>query len=108
MRFQYGRGRRKSRIERYQGTGSGTWLKAPGEPSSQHSSSRQSRFVVIVKVPDKQTENVVTALIKAVRKLPVSLRRSLTLDRGTEFANHAQFTVAIDVQVYFCDPSSPW
>src|SRR6266850_970619 len=69
---------------------------------------RPSRFVVIVKVPDKQTENVVTALIKAVRKLPVSLRRSLTWDRGTELANHAQFTVATDVQVYFCDPSSPW
>jgi IS30 family transposase len=69
---------------------------------------RQSRFVIIVKVPDKQTGNVVTALIKAVRKLPVSLRRSLTWDRGTELANHAQFTVATDVQVYFCDPSSPW
>jgi IS30 family transposase len=68
---------------------------------------RQSRFVVIVKVPDK-TDNVVTALIKAVRKLPVSLRRSLTWDRGPELANHAQFTVATDVQVYFCDPSSPW
>jgi IS30 family transposase len=69
---------------------------------------RRSRFVIIVKIPDKQTENVVAALIKAVRKLPVALRRSLTWDRGTELANHAQFTVATDVQVYFCDPSSPW
>ena len=69
---------------------------------------RQSRFVIIVKVADKRTENVVTALIKAVRKLPVALRRSLTWDRGTELANHAQFTVATDVQVYFCDPSCPW
>jgi IS30 family transposase len=69
---------------------------------------RQSRFVIIVKIADKQTENVVAALIKAVRKLPVSLRRSLTWDRGLELANHAQFTVATDVQVYFCDPSSPW
>jgi len=69
---------------------------------------RQSRFVIIVKVADKRTENVVAALIKAVRKLPVSLRRSLTWDRGMELANHAQFTVATDVQVYFCDPSSPW
>jgi IS30 family transposase len=69
---------------------------------------RQSRFVIIVKVADKRTENVVAALIKAVRKLPVFLRRSLTWDRGTELANHAQFTVATDVQVYFCDPSSPW
>lgn len=69
---------------------------------------RQSRFVIIVKVADKRTENVVAALIKAVRKLPVALRRSLTWDRGAELANHAQFTVATDVKVYFCDPSSPW
>jgi IS30 family transposase len=69
---------------------------------------RRSRFVIIVKVADKRTENVVAALIKAVRKLPVALRRSLTWDRGMELASHAQFTVATDVQVYFCDPSSPW
>jgi IS30 family transposase len=69
---------------------------------------RKSRFVIIVKVADKKTESVVAALIKAVRKLPVALRRLLTWDRGTELANHVQFTVATDVQVYFCDPSSPW
>ena len=69
---------------------------------------RQSRFVIIVTVADKRTETVVAALIKAVRKLPAALRRSLTWDRGMELANHAQFTVATDVQVYFCDPSSPW
>jgi IS30 family transposase len=69
---------------------------------------RQSRFVIIVKVADKRTESVVAALIKAVRKLPAALRRSLTWDRGAELANHAQFSVATDVQVYFCDPSSPW
>jgi IS30 family transposase len=69
---------------------------------------RQSRFVIIVKVADKRTQSVVTALIKAVRKLPLALRRSLTWDRGSELASHAQFTVATDVQVYFCDPSSPW
>jgi IS30 family transposase len=69
---------------------------------------RQSRFVILVKVADKRTETVVPALIKAVRKLPVALRRSLTWDRGVELADHAQFTVATDVKVYFCDPSSPW
>jgi IS30 family transposase len=69
---------------------------------------RKSRFVIIVKVADKKTESVVAALIKAVRKLPIALRRSLTWDRGNELANHVQFTVATDVQVYFCDPSSPW
>jgi IS30 family transposase len=69
---------------------------------------RQSRFVIIVKVADKRSDIVVAALIKAVRKLPIALRRSLTWDQGAELANHAQFTVATDVQVYFCDPSSPW
>jgi IS30 family transposase len=69
---------------------------------------RQSRFVVLVKLPEKGTEAVVDALIKAVRKLPTALRKSLTWDRGVELANHAAFTVATDVQVYFCDPSSPW
>jgi len=69
---------------------------------------RQSRFVIIVKVNDKRTEVVVAALIKAVRKLPAALRRSLTWDRGVELANHSQFTVATDVKVYFCDPGSPW
>jgi IS30 family transposase len=69
---------------------------------------RQSRFVILVKIPDKRSTAVVAALIKAVRKLPVALRRSLTWDRGVELSQHVQFTVATDVQVYFCDPSSPW
>jgi len=50
----------------------------------------------------------VTALTKQVRKLPAELRRSLTWDRGMELAEHKRFTVATDVQVYFCDPQSPW
>ena len=49
-----------------------------------------------------------TALTKQVRKLPAELRRSLTWDRGMELAEHKRFTVATDVQVYFCDPRSPW
>jgi IS30 family transposase len=69
---------------------------------------RQSRFVVLVKLSEKRTEVVVEALIKAVRKLPTALRKSLTWDRGAELASHAAFTVATDIQVYFCDPSSPW
>jgi IS30 family transposase len=69
---------------------------------------RQSRFVVLVKLSEKSTEAVVAALIKAVRKLPTALRKSLTWDRGAELASHATFTVATDVKVYFCDPSSPW
>ena len=69
---------------------------------------RRSRFVILVKPSEKKTEAVVDALIKAVRKLPTALRKSLTWDRGMELANHAQFTVATDVHVYFCDPYSPW
>lgn len=69
---------------------------------------RRSRFVILVKLSEKRTEVVVNALIKAVRRLPTALRKSLTWDRGMELANHVQFTVATEVQVYFCDPYSPW
>jgi IS30 family transposase len=69
---------------------------------------RRSRFVILVKIPEKRTEAVVDALSKAVRKLPTALRKSLTWDRGSELTDHATFTVATDVKVYFCDPSSPW
>lgn len=69
---------------------------------------RQSRFTMLVKVKGKDTESVVAAMIKQVRKLPVELRRSLRWDRGTEMAQHKAFSVATDVKVYFCDPQSPW
>ena len=69
---------------------------------------RPSRFAMLIKVPSKETEAVVAALSQHVRKLPVTLRRSLTWDRGLEMAKHKEFTVATDVQVYFCDPQSPW
>ena len=69
---------------------------------------RHSRFTVLVKVDGKDTANVVSALTKQVKKLPAALRRSLTWDRGMELARHKSFTVATDVQVYFCDPQSPW
>jgi len=69
---------------------------------------RSSRFVMLVKVAGKDTESVVLALTKQVRKLPTELRRSLTWDRGGEMASHKKFTVATNVNVYFCDPSSPW
>ena len=69
---------------------------------------RQSRFTMLVKVSGKDTASVVTALSKQVRTLPAEWRRSLTWDRGMELAHHKRFTVATDVQVYFCDPQSPW
>jgi IS30 family transposase len=69
---------------------------------------RHSRFTALVKVPSKDTAAVVAALSRHVRKLPASLRRSLTWDRGLEMAKHKSFTVATNVKVYFCDPQSPW
>jgi IS30 family transposase len=69
---------------------------------------RHSRFAMLIKVPGKDTEVVVAALSRHVRKLPATLRRSLTWDRRLEMAMHKDFTVATDVKVYFCDPQSPW
>jgi IS30 family transposase len=69
---------------------------------------RCSRFTMLVKVNGKDTASVVAALTRQVRKLPAQLRRSLTWDRGMELAEHKRFTVATDVEVYFCDPQSPW
>jgi IS30 family transposase len=81
-----------------------------GTPSSQIATlvERKSRFVMLVKTPSKSTEQVVAALSKHVRKLPSQLRRSLTWDRGFELKAHKQFTLATQMQVYFCDPHSPW
>jgi len=69
---------------------------------------RQSRFTSLIKVPNKETATVVAALTRQIRKLPAALRRSLTWDRGHEMAQHRAFTVATNVNVYFCDPHSPW
>ncbi len=69
---------------------------------------RQTRYVMLVKVAGKDTETVINALIKNARKLPDELYRSLTWDRGKEMADHKRFTLATDIQVYFCDPQNPW
>jgi IS30 family transposase len=69
---------------------------------------RHSRFTALIKVPSRDSDTVVAALTRHVRKPPASLRRSLTWDRGKEMAKHQTFTVATDVKVYFCDPQSPW
>ena len=69
---------------------------------------RQSRYVILAKVPNKETASVVAALIRQARKLPRELYQSLTWDRGKELADHQRFTLATDVEVYFCDPQSPW
>jgi IS30 family transposase len=69
---------------------------------------RRSRFVLLIRVPTADSATVVAALARRVQQLPRALRQSLTWDRGKEMAQHAQFTIATEVQVYFCDPYSPW
>ncbi len=69
---------------------------------------RHTRYVMLVKVANKETQTVVFALIRQAKKLPTELFKSLTWDRGKELAAHKQFTLATDIDVYFCDPRSPW
>lgn len=69
---------------------------------------RHSRFVLLVRLLGKDTATVVEALSQAVQALPEGLMASLTWDRGSELAAHKDFTLATQVQVYFCDPQSPW
>jgi IS30 family transposase/DNA-binding transcriptional LysR family regulator len=69
---------------------------------------RQSRYVMLVKVANKDTKSVVSALIKQSQRLPRELYRSLTWDRGKELADHPRLTLATHVEVYFCDPQYPW
>ena len=69
---------------------------------------RQTRFVMLAKVGNKDSHSVIQALIKQSRKLPKELYRSLTWDRGCEIAGHKAFTLATDIDVFLCDPHSPW
>jgi IS30 family transposase len=69
---------------------------------------RHTRYVMLAKVANKDTQTVVSALIKQVKTLPNELYKSLTWDRGKELADHRRFTLATNIDVYFCDPQSPW
>jgi IS30 family transposase len=69
---------------------------------------RHSRYVMLAKVSSNKTVAVIDALIKQSKKLPEKLYKTLTWDRGCEMSNHKRFTLATDIQVYFCDPKSPW
>ena len=69
---------------------------------------RQTRYVMLVRVKGKDTETVISALIKHAQKLPTELYKSLTWDRGKEMADHQRFSLATNIAVYFCDPQSPW
>ena len=69
---------------------------------------RHTRYVMLVKLPDKSTQTVVSALIRQSKTLPTELYKSLTWDRGKELTDHRRFSLATDIDVYFCDPRSPW
>lgn len=69
---------------------------------------RQTRFTVLVKVKGKDTKSVVSALTRQMEKLPDLLKQSLTWDQGPELASHRKFFMATSMDVYFCDPASPW
>ena len=69
---------------------------------------RQTRYVMLARVAGKDTRTVVNALIKQAKKLPKELYKSLTWDRGKELTDHRRFTMATNIDVYFCDPQSPW
>jgi IS30 family transposase len=69
---------------------------------------RHSRYVMLAKIKNNDTESVVSALIKQSKKLPSELYTSLTWDRGKELSDHQRFTMATNIKVYFCDPKSPW
>ena len=69
---------------------------------------RHTRYVMLVRVPSKDTKTVINALIKHAHKLPRELYKSLTWDRGKEVADHQRFSLATDIDVYFCDPQHPW
>jgi transposase, IS30 family len=70
---------------------------------------RTTRFVMLLYLPDgHEAPQVADAMTTAVSTLPAALRRSLTWDQGREMAAHARFTLATGMQVYFCDPHSPW
>ena len=69
---------------------------------------RHTRYVLLAKLADKRTATVVTALIRQAQKLPSELTKSLTWDRGKELTDHRRFSLVTEIDVYFCDPQSPW
>jgi transposase, IS30 family len=69
---------------------------------------RSSRFLLLFHLEQIKSEHVVAQLTRHVQTLPEQLRRSVTWDQGKEMALHATFTIDTGVQVYFCDPKSPW
>jgi IS30 family transposase len=70
---------------------------------------RTSRYLLLLHLPDgREAEKVNAAMTEAIMQLPEAVRRTITWDQGREMSAHAQFTIDTGIQVYFCDPHSPW
>ncbi len=69
---------------------------------------RSTRYVMLFALEKPTAENVRVEMTKKIMKLPAQLRKSITWDQGTEMAQHRQFTIDSGIQVYFCNPRSPW
>ena len=69
---------------------------------------RHTRYAMLARIENKDTTSVVAALARQVQHLPRELRRLLTWDRGKELADHKRLALAMDLDIYFCDPHSPW
>jgi len=69
---------------------------------------RHTRYVMLAKIANKDTQRVISALIKQAKTLPNEFYKSLTWDRGKELTDHRRFTLATNIDVYFCDPQRPW
>jgi IS30 family transposase len=108
MPYPSAKGLHPSRIVPFRATGRGDLIGGSKNSYIATLVERHSRYVMLVKVANKDTESVVTALIKSAQKLPRELYKSLTWDRGKELADHPRLTLATAVDVYFCYPQSPW
>jgi len=69
---------------------------------------RQTRYLQLVALEGTEAERVADALARSITTLPAQLRRSLTWDQGHEMSEHRRFSIETGVEVYFCDPRSPW
>ena len=83
-------------------------MRIEAEPNRHPGRTALAAHVMLAKVANRETKTVVNALIKQARKLPNELYKSLTWDRGKELADHRRFKMETDIDVYFCDPRSPW
>jgi IS30 family transposase len=99
---------RRARKQSLKGKGLGQITGAVSIRKRPASAEDRAVYVMLIKVGTKDSETVINALIKQAQELPTELYKSLTWDRGSEMAAHRRFTLATDINVYFCDPQSPW